>query len=419
MAAFSIAYKDLQIMLKNRGFIIQLFILPLLLTAIFSGALGSIGGSGQKDTRIPLAVVNLDTGGSSVEFINKVNTAGGVLAESYDQAQAQALLDEGKVMRVLTIPTNFSTSLANNQSTTVQITNHKDASMQETEAVRLVVAGVAQDMTLQSQILYSLQQMSDMQANAPAEFQQAFSVESMQNQAKSQFEATGTQELVSVAQRIPTQQAQEALLAEQNPTMEDVTIPGFAVLFVFMTAQSTALSIYNEKKVGSFRRLLAAPISKASLLVGKMLPNLVTGILQVVVIFAFGVWGLKALGLKPISLGSDPFALVLTLLLLVLCSTALGLVISAIARTEGQIGALSTLFLWGLGFLGGCFMPLFLLERFLKQVPMVLPHYWAKRALENLLVRGLSLADLGLELAVLSGFVLLFFAFGLWKFDFD
>jgi ABC-2 type transport system permease protein len=419
MAAFSIAYKDLQIMLKNRGFIIQLFILPLLLTAIFSGALGSIGGSGQKDTRIPLAVVNLDTGGSSVEFINKVNTAGGVLAESYDQAQAQALLDEGKVMRVLTIPTNFSTSLANNQSTTVQITNHKDASMQETEAVRLVVAGVAQDMTLQSQILYSLQQMSDMQANAPAEFQQAFSVESMQNQAKSQFEATGTQELVSVAQRIPTQQAQEALLAEQNPTMEDVTIPGFAVLFVFMTAQSTALSIYNEKKVGSFRRLLAAPISKASLLVGKMLPNLVTGILQVVVIFAFGVWGLKALGLKPISLGSDPFALVLTLLLLVLCSTALGLVISAIARTEGQIGALSTLFLWGLGFLGGCFMPLFLLERFLKQVPMVIPHYWAKRALENLLVRGLSLADLGLELAVLSGFVLLFFAFGLWKFDFD
>jgi ABC-2 type transport system permease protein len=419
MAAFSIAYKDLQIMLKNRGFIIQLFILPLLLTAIFSGALGSIGGSGQKDTRIPLAVVNLDTGGSSVEFINKVNTAGGVLAESYDQAQAQALLDEGKVMRVLTIPTNFSTSLANNQSTTVQITNHKDASMQETEAVRLVVAGVAQDMTLQSQILYSLQQMSDMQANAPAEFQQAFSVESMQNQAKSQFEATGTQELVSVAQRIPTQQAQEALLAEQNPTMEDVTIPGFAVLFVFMTAQSTALSIYNEKKVGSFRRLLAAPISKASLLVGKMLPNLVTGILQVVVIFAFGVWGLKALGLKPISLGSDPLALVLTLLLLVLCSTALGLVISAIARTEGQIGALSTLFLWGLGFLGGCFMPLFLLERFLKQVPMVIPHYWAKRALENLLVRGLSLADLGLELAVLSGFVLLFFAFGLWKFDFD
>jgi ABC-2 type transport system permease protein len=201
--------------------------------------------------------------------------------------------------------------------------------------------------------------------------------------------------------------------------MEDVTVPGFAVLFVFLTAQTTALSIYNEKKVGSFRRLLAAPISKASLLIGKMLPNLVTGILQVVVIFAFGVWGLQALGLKPISLGNDPFALSLALLLLVLCSTSLGLVIAAVARTEGQIGALSTLFLWGLGFLGGCFMPLFLLERFLKQVPMVIPHYWAKRALENLLVRGLHLADLGLEMAVLGGFVLLFFAFGLWKFDFD
>lgn len=196
-------------------------------------------------------------------------------------------------------------------------------------------------------------------------------------------------------------------------------MPGFAVLFVFMTAQTTALSIYNEKKVGSFRRLLAAPISKVTLLGGKMLPNVITGILQIVVLFAFGVWGMRALGLKPVSLGNDYLALVLTLLLLVLCSTAMGILIAAIARTEGQIGGLSTLLLWGLGFLGGCFMPLFLLERFLKQLPMVVPHYWAKRALESLLIRGVGLADIGLELAALSGFIILFLAFGLWKFDFD
>ena len=102
-----------------------------------------------------------------------------------------------------------------------------------------------------------------------------------------------------------------------------------------------------------------------------------------------------------------------------MCSTALGLVIAAVARTEGQIGGLSNLVLWGMAFLGGCFMPLFLLERFLKQAPMVVPHYWAKRALENLMVRGLGLVDVSLELAVLGGFTLLFFAFGLWKFEFD
>jgi ABC-2 type transport system permease protein len=419
MAALSIAYKDLLILFKNRGVILQLFVMPILFTALFSGALGSLGSSQQKDTRIPLAVVNLDGNESATRFINSLDAAGGVRVETYQQSQAQALLDESKIMRILTIPSGFTSNLASNQPTTLQIINHKNAAIQETEAVRLVVEGVAQEMTLESQILFSLQQMGDMQANAPAEFQQAFSPKVMQDQAKSQFESARSQELITVAQRIPTQQAQALSQAENNPTMEDVAVPGFTVLFVFLTAQTTALSIYTEKKIGSFRRLLAAPISKATMLAGKMLPNLITGILQVAVIFAFGVWGMQILGLKPVSLGNDILALALTLLLLVLCSTALGLVIAAVARTEGQIGGLSTLLLWGLGFLGGCFMPLFLLERFLKQIPMAVPHYWAKRALENLLVRGLGLGDIGLELAVLSGFTILFIAFGLWKFDFD
>jgi ABC-2 type transport system permease protein len=274
-------------------------------------------------------------------------------------------------------------------------------------------------MTLESQILYSLQQMGEMQGNAPPEYQEAFGAERMQEQAQSQFEAARSQELITVTQRVPTPAELDEEQEGENVRLEDVTVPGFTVLFVFLTAQTTAMSIYNEKKVGSFRRLLAAPISKMSTLVGKMLPNLITTILQIVVIFAFGIWGMQALGLKPVSLGNDIVALVLVLLLLALCSTALGIVIAAVARTEGQIGGLSTLLLWGLGFLGGCFMPLFLLERFLKQVPMVIPHYWAKRALENLMVRGLSLTDIGLELAVLGGFVVLFFAFGVWRFEFD
>ena len=419
MAALSIAYKDLLILLKNRGAILQLFVMPILLTAIMSGALGSLGGDGEKDTRIPLAVVNLDGGEASRAFINGLEEAGGVRVESYAQAEAQSLLEDNKLMRVLTIPATMSANLRVNQPSTVQIVNHKDADVQETEAVRLVVEGVAQGMALENQILLSLQQMGEMNANAPEAYRQAFSAENLQAQARAQFEAATSQPLVSVSQKIPAQQEEAERLAEEQPRLEDVTVPGFAVLFVFMTAQATALSIYNEKKVGSFRRLLAAPISKATLLAGKMLPNFITALLQIVAIFAFGVWGMQALGLKPVSLGNDIPALILTLLLLALCSTALGLVIAALARTEGQIGGLSTVLLWGLGLLGGCFMPLFLLERFLKQAPMVVPHYWAKRALESLLVRGVGLADVSLELAALSGFVLLFLAFGLWKFDFD
>lgn len=418
MTALSIAFKDMQIFFKNRGVILQLFLLPLLFTAVMSGALGSLGADQEKDTRVLLPVVDLDGGDRAVEFISKLETAGGVRVEPYDQVEAQSLFDEGKLMRILTIPANFGAHLGGNQPVTIQIQNHKDAKIEEIEAVRLVVEGVARDMVLESQILFSLQQMGEMQGNAPAEYQQAFGAERLQTQARTQFEAARNQELVSIRERIPTQ-GEDTEKEVEEITLAQVAVPGFAVLFVFLTAQNTALSIYNEKRVGSFRRLMAAPIGKASLLIGKMLPNLVINLIQIFVIFAFGVWGMRALGLTPVSLGNDFFALVLTLLLLALCSTAMGVVISAIARTEAQIGGISTLILWGMGLLGGCFMPLFLLERFLKQLPMIVPHYWAKRALESLLVRGVGLADVGLELGVLSGFIALFFVIGLWKFDFD
>jgi ABC-type transport system involved in cytochrome c biogenesis permease component len=45
MKTFSIALKDLQIMIRDRGAVFQLFILPLLFILVFSGALSSLGKS--------------------------------------------------------------------------------------------------------------------------------------------------------------------------------------------------------------------------------------------------------------------------------------------------------------------------------------------------------------------------------------
>ena len=80
-------------------------------------------------------------------------------------------------------------------------------------------------------------------------------------------------------------------------------MPGFTVLFVFLAAANTARSIYDEKKGGSFRRLMAAPISKASLLLGKVIPNFALALLQFIIIFAFGSVILGWIGFTPIALG--------------------------------------------------------------------------------------------------------------------
>jgi ABC-2 type transport system permease protein len=413
MKLLSIALKDLQILFKSRGEVIQLFLMPLLFIIVFSGALGAIGG-GEEDTRITLPVVDLDGGEAAQSLLAGIDAGGEVRTELFEHSEAQTLLEENEIQRMLVIPADFTSGTAQGSTVQLSLISHPDADLQETEAMRLVIVGVTSELALERQILASLRQMGDMQA-VVSEEEQAFTTERILAQARSQFERAQAQPLIEVLQTVPSQEGER----EEMPDFEVVAVAGIAVLFVFSTAQVTARSIYDEKKVGSFRRLLAAPMSKASLLSGKMLPNIIVGLIQFTVIFAFGIFGLKWLGLASPSLGNDPLAVVLVCFIICLCSTAFGILIAAIARTENQIGGITSLLVWGLGIVGGAFIPIFILDQFLGPVVKIIPQYWANRALSSLMLRGLGLADVATEIAVLLGFTAIFFIIGLWRFDFD
>lgn len=414
MKAFSVALKDLQILLKDRGALIQLFLLPLLFIVVYSAIAAEFGGE-PEDRRIPLPVANLDNGARSQTLLAGLDAAGGVEVELFDLPDAEQKLEKNEIARLLTIPADFSQGIDEGRTVTLRLVNHPDANMETTEAVRLVIEGVAQDMALENQVLASLYQMSEMQANASEDYQQAFSIERVVAQAESQFASSAARPLVTIRQTVPGQESE----TEELPSSAEVAVPGFTVLFVFLAAQTTARSIYDEKKYGSFRRILAAPISKPSLLAGKVLPNFFTALIQTAVIFAFGAYGLSLMGFAPVSLGQDPLALSIAVVLVALCSSSFGILIASLARTENQIGGLSTLLLWGFGTLGGSIIPYFILEPMLGPIPKALPHYWANRALDNIMVRGMLLADVSLELAALFGFTLVFFIIGVWQFDFD
>ena len=413
MKALSITLKDLQILIKDRGSLFQYFLLPLLFVLILSGGLSSIGQS-TGDTRLALAVVNQDGGSAAQTLLAGIDAAGGVRTELYDQAKARSMLDENKLSRVLFIPPDFSAGLSEGRPVTLRLVAHPDASTQDTENALLVVQGAASDMTLESQILASLRQMGDMQAGDP-NAQQAFSTERLVAQANNQFVHSRTQPLIVVKQTVPAQQG----ASKETPGLGQAVLSGITVLFVFLSAQVAAHSIFEEKKVGSFRRLMAAPLSRPALLGGKILPNFLTALVQILVIFAFGSLGLRLIGATPVPLENNPVGVALVSILTALCASALGIVIAAIARTESQIGGMGMLVLWGMGLLGGCIAPAFLLDRYLGPLPKLVPQYWANRAFDDLLIRGLGLQDVALELAVLLGFTILFFVIGLWRFDFE
>jgi ABC-2 type transport system permease protein len=267
---------------------------------------------------------------------------------------------------------------------------------------------------MKTQLIASLKQMADMQAGVSPE-DQVFTADIIVQQAQSQFSRASTEPLLAVEETWP-QSLLEGDEQEFNPL--SVYVPGFAVLFIFLTAQTTAQTIYDEKKTGSFRRLLAAPINKPTILLGKMIPNFITGLVQVVVLFSVGVFILPIFGLDRMSLGNDSLALVLVCLVVLLCSTTLGVLIAAIARTEGQISGLSAVVLWAFGF-AGIWLNQMPSTGFLEDISKVIPHYWANMAFLNLFVRGQSLGDIFSSIVILMGFTVAFFIVGLWRFDFN
>lgn len=414
MNAWSIAFKDIQILLRDRGALFQLILLPLIFILVVAGAFSGMEEE-ARDTRVHLPIADTDGGRRAQELVEGIQEAGGVEVELVDIDQARARLEAGAIQRLLTVGPEFTADLDQGTASTLRLTSHPDADPEQTEAVRLVVEGVAQDMALEKQILASLEQMAEMQVNAPSEFRAAFSLERIQEQAREQFQNAKSRPLVIVEARLPRRGDE----AEEDPSFAQTSVPGFTVLFVFLAAQNTARSIYDERKSGSFRRLLAAPISKASLLVGKMLPNFLLALVQFAIILFFGGIVLGWLGFTPICLGRDALALGLAALVIAFCSSAMGILIASLARTEAQIGGLSTLLLWGMGIVGGSIIPVFILDRILGPVPKVAPHYWANRALNDIMLRNLALSDVMPEIGILLAFGGLFILIGLLRFDFE
>jgi len=413
MNVLNIARKDIRILLKETGTLLYLFLLPLIFVLIFGGIATVTAGDSEQQL-VPLAVASLDEDQLASTFIENLDAGGGVEVVRYSQAEAESLYEQGEIERLLTLPAGFSEDLAAGVPVTIHLLS-ASTNTDENNSVGLVIEGVARDMSLEQQILASLEQIGHMQGASPPD-QQVFTAERNVAQAQSQFDSAQERPLIEVQQQLPATLGEEAT---QNISAVQLAVPGATVLFVFLTAQTTASALYEEKKYGSFRRLLAAPISKSALLEGKMLPNFVIVLLQVVFIFGVAIAIFPLIGMEQLSLGEDPLGLILLVLVMALCSTCLGILIAALARTEAQIGGVSQAVLWVAGFIGGAIVPFFLLNDTMANLGKITPQYWAVTGFNEIMVLGGDLASISINLAALLVFSVLFFAIGIWRFDYN
>ncbi len=193
-----------------------------------------------------------------------------------------------------------------------------------------------------------------------------------------------------------------------------VTVPGNAVLFGFFIALTVAMAFAVERKTGTWRRLLAAPVSRWKALVGTLVPYAIVGACQLAFLFAIGA---LAFGMQ---IAGSPAALAALSLAVVYCAVTLGLLMASLGGSEKQLGAVGSVVLLVMGMLGGCMFPRLLMPPFMQKLGLGVPHGWALDGYYAVLVRqDTTIADIAPQLAALAGFGTGFALLGILLFRFE
>ena len=191
----------------------------------------------------------------------------------------------------------------------------------------------------------------------------------------------------------------------------DQQVPGFSVTFLLLgLLLGVSLGLLDERDWGTFDRIRAAPIATHNVLLGKLAARFIVGMAQMILLFAVGyfVFG--------VSLGPQPWALLLPIAGIVFAGTAFGLIVAGIARTRDAVLPLGAIVIMSMAAIGGCWWPIDLEPRWMRTIALALPTTWAMESFNDLMIR-LRGVDAALKpTAVLVAYGLAYLAIGLWLF---
>jgi len=151
-------------------------------------------------------------------------------------------------------------------------------------------------------------------------------------------------------------------------------IPGIVGMTAMFGSINETMSIVWDKSLGVFDRILAAPVSSTSIIVGKTMAGAVMGVISALVLLIIGS---LLFGVPFVNIG-------LVFLIVVLASfsfTGIGTIISGLASEPREAMMLSNLLRFPMMFLGGVFFSIETMPVPLPYIARVLPLTYATEAL--------------------------------------
>jgi ABC-2 type transport system permease protein len=123
-----------------------------------------------------------------------------------------------------------------------------------------------------------------------------------------------------------------------NPDLKDLwfLIPGMIALILQMqTVTLTAAAVVREREVGTIEQLLVTPIQPGELLIGKIAPNMIIAVVNMLTILALGIYWFK------VPFQGNFWLFFALVLLYVFAGLGLGLLISTVSQNQKQVQQLN------------------------------------------------------------------------------
>jgi len=425
-AFFALVRKDLQLFLADRRALVLTLLAPILIAAFFGSLFGGSGGGG-KAAAVPVAVTDLDRSPISQQLLAALRADPQLGLSELPEADAVALVRQGKLSLAVVLPAGFGAQAGRalfGAGPQPELTLHHDPSQ-----------GMALAM------LRGLLSQHVMQVVSRA----AFSAEGVvfkdlrqQAAADPRLPEAQRTELLALFDQVQRVQARPAASAASASTAGGgMNLPfktravearapgeagyngyahafgGMGVQFILMMGVDMAVGLLLMRRMDLWKRLRAAPLSRATLLGSRTASCalIALGVFCVLFAVAIAFFGVRVQG-SWLGFGG-------VLLAFSLFTASFGLLVAALGRTPEATRGLAIVATLLLVMLGGAWVPSFVFPDWLQQLTLFIPTRWAVDGLDAMTWRGLGLEAALAPIGVLLGFALASGLLALWRFRWD
>jgi ABC-2 type transport system permease protein len=177
------------------------------------------------------------------------------------------------------------------------------------------------------------------------------------------------------------------------PNSAQHNIPAWTLFAMFFIVIPFASAMIKEREDGSLSRLLTMPCSYASIMISKILVYLVVCYLQFISIMLMGIFLFPLLGLPALSVAGKMAGLSVIASAAALAAIGYGISVGTIARTHQQAAIFASISVVILAAIGGIWVPVFMMPLIFRQLSSVSPLNWGLNGFYDILVRNAGLSE--------------------------